>query len=104
MEYGIVDVREAHESCILALRDPINFETGHLGAKMCKSYDYFFLHMTLFPRLIVRLGISAASRRLLAPAVQSGLSVEANRSSLLWLSMWTTVPKEICMIWHLTLP
>jgi hypothetical protein len=38
MEYGTVDVREARESCILALRDPINFETERVGAKMCKSY------------------------------------------------------------------
>ncbi|KAG1852780.1 isoprenoid synthase domain-containing protein [Suillus subalutaceus] len=38
MECGVVDVREAHESCILALHDPINFETEQLGAKMCKSF------------------------------------------------------------------
>ncbi|KAG2038526.1 isoprenoid synthase domain-containing protein [Suillus americanus] len=38
MEYDVVDAREVHESCILALRDPINFDTEQLGAKMCKSF------------------------------------------------------------------
>ncbi|KAG2358272.1 terpene synthase [Suillus spraguei] len=42
MEYGVVNVQEMHESCILALRDPVNFDTEHLGAKMCKTYDYIF--------------------------------------------------------------
>ncbi|KAG1852782.1 isoprenoid synthase domain-containing protein [Suillus subalutaceus] len=38
MEYGVVDVREAHESCISALRDPNNFDAEQLGGKMCKSF------------------------------------------------------------------
>ncbi|KAG1870643.1 isoprenoid synthase domain-containing protein [Suillus subalutaceus] len=38
MEYNVVDVRGARESCILALHDPINFDTEQLGAKMCKSF------------------------------------------------------------------
>ncbi|KAG1858061.1 isoprenoid synthase domain-containing protein [Suillus subalutaceus] len=38
MEYGVVDAREAHESCLLALRDPVNFDTEQLGGKMCKSF------------------------------------------------------------------
>ncbi|KAG2066193.1 terpenoid synthase [Suillus decipiens] len=37
MEYGVVNVQEMHESCILALRDPTNFDTEHLGAKMSKT-------------------------------------------------------------------
>ncbi|KAG1831949.1 isoprenoid synthase domain-containing protein [Suillus subalutaceus] len=36
MEYGVVDVQETRESCILALRDP-NFDTEQLSAKMGKS-------------------------------------------------------------------
>jgi len=83
MEYGIIDAREAHESCILAFRDPINFDTEQLGAKMCKSYDYFFTLHTFFLKVVMRLGFSAASRRLLAPAAQSGLSTDTNCSSLL---------------------
>jgi hypothetical protein len=47
MEYNVVDVWRARESCIFAFRDPINFETEQLGAKMCKSYDYFFHRITL---------------------------------------------------------
>ncbi|KAG1868648.1 isoprenoid synthase domain-containing protein [Suillus subluteus] len=38
MENGVVDAREARECCISAFRDPINFETEQLGAKMCKSF------------------------------------------------------------------
>ncbi|KAG1887246.1 isoprenoid synthase domain-containing protein [Suillus subluteus] len=38
MEYNVIDVRGARESCILALHDPINFDTEQLGAKMCKSF------------------------------------------------------------------
>ncbi|KAG1852766.1 isoprenoid synthase domain-containing protein, partial [Suillus subalutaceus] len=38
IEYGVIDAREAHESCILALHDPINFDTEQLGGKMCKSF------------------------------------------------------------------
>ncbi|KAG1725838.1 isoprenoid synthase domain-containing protein [Suillus lakei] len=38
MEFGIIDARGARESCISALRDPINFHTEELAAKMCKSY------------------------------------------------------------------
>ncbi|KAG2129186.1 isoprenoid synthase domain-containing protein [Suillus bovinus] len=37
MEYNVVDVRKTRESCISALRDPINFDAEQLGAKMCKS-------------------------------------------------------------------
>jgi len=47
MEYGVVDAQEARESCISALRDPTNFDTEQLGAKMCKSYDHFFSSHTL---------------------------------------------------------
>ncbi|KAG1837270.1 isoprenoid synthase domain-containing protein [Suillus subalutaceus] len=42
MEYGVVDVRGALESCISALRDPINFDTEQLGARMCKSFGSRF--------------------------------------------------------------
>ncbi|KAG1827445.1 isoprenoid synthase domain-containing protein [Suillus subaureus] len=38
MESGIIDARGALESCISALRDPINFDTEQVDAKMCKSY------------------------------------------------------------------
>lgn len=38
MEHGVVDVQETRESCISALRDPTNFDTEQLGAKMCKSF------------------------------------------------------------------
>ncbi|KAG1842846.1 isoprenoid synthase domain-containing protein [Suillus subluteus] len=38
MECGVVTPQEAIESCIPALRDPINFETDLLAAKMCKSF------------------------------------------------------------------
>ncbi|KAG2031502.1 isoprenoid synthase domain-containing protein [Suillus americanus] len=38
MECGVIDGRKALESCISALRDPINFDTEQLGAKMCKSF------------------------------------------------------------------
>ncbi|KAG2047362.1 terpene synthase [Suillus hirtellus] len=37
MESGVVDVHEVHESCISAFRNPINFDTERLDAKMCKS-------------------------------------------------------------------
>ncbi|KAG1844783.1 isoprenoid synthase domain-containing protein [Suillus subluteus] len=43
MECGVVDVQEAHESCILALRDPINFDPEQVGAKMCKSFSNRFM-------------------------------------------------------------
>ncbi|KAG1852809.1 isoprenoid synthase domain-containing protein [Suillus subalutaceus] len=62
MEYSVVDARETHESCILAFRDPINFDTEQFAAKMSKSYDYFFIAYTLS---------KTALRRLLAPAAQS---------------------------------
>ncbi|KAG2073063.1 terpene synthase, partial [Suillus decipiens] len=38
MEYDVLDVQRARESCISAFRDPINFDTEQLGAKMCKSF------------------------------------------------------------------
>ncbi|KAG1727756.1 isoprenoid synthase domain-containing protein [Suillus paluster] len=38
MEFDAIDARGAGESCIFAYRDPINFHTEQLGAKMCKSY------------------------------------------------------------------
>ncbi|KAG1784709.1 isoprenoid synthase domain-containing protein [Suillus plorans] len=38
MEYNAVDLQRTRESCIFALRDPINFDTEQLGAKMCKSF------------------------------------------------------------------
>ncbi|KAG2139387.1 isoprenoid synthase domain-containing protein [Suillus cothurnatus] len=38
MEYGVVGTKEMRESCILALRDPIHFDTEQLGAKLCKSF------------------------------------------------------------------
>lgn len=37
MEYDAVDVQAMHESCILAFRDPINFDMEQVGVKMCKS-------------------------------------------------------------------
>ncbi|KAG1725836.1 isoprenoid synthase domain-containing protein [Suillus lakei] len=38
LEFRVVDARGARESCISALRDPINFHTEELAAKLCKSY------------------------------------------------------------------
>ncbi|KAG2359366.1 isoprenoid synthase domain-containing protein [Suillus spraguei] len=38
MEYDVIDVQRAGESCIFAFRDPINFDTEQLGAKWCKSF------------------------------------------------------------------
>ncbi|KAG1776326.1 isoprenoid synthase domain-containing protein [Suillus placidus] len=38
MEYGVVDVQGVRESCNFAFRDPINFDTEQLGAKMCKLF------------------------------------------------------------------
>ncbi|KAG1868624.1 isoprenoid synthase domain-containing protein [Suillus subluteus] len=38
MEYSVVDARETHESCILAFRDPINFDTEQFATKMSKSF------------------------------------------------------------------
>jgi len=100
MEHGVIDVQETCESCISALRDPTNFDTEQLGAKMCKSYDHFFASPTLFLKVVMRSGFSAASGKLLAPAAQRGLSTQASCSSLLWQSRWTTVPREICMIYN----
>ncbi|KAG1868626.1 isoprenoid synthase domain-containing protein [Suillus subluteus] len=38
MEYGIVDIQGTRESCIFAFRDPVNFDSEQVAAKMCKSF------------------------------------------------------------------
>jgi hypothetical protein len=103
MENGVINPRKAHEVCIPALRDPINFDTDMAATRMCKSCDFFFTSHTLILKVVIRSGFPTALRRLLAQAVESGISREKNCISLLWASSWKTVPKELRMIWSLTL-
>jgi hypothetical protein len=42
MENGVINPRKAHEVCIPALRDPINFDTDMAATRMCKSFSNRF--------------------------------------------------------------